>query len=313
MNHSKRSEKVLENAHLVGAKGYGTIRAKSVTHDSRDLQDIAVPIRLPISFTNVHRQLARRFVQGEKFTQREHALLIEAFDLLRGAEIIGTDDRQSFAACYEQVIETRFANQYLRSLQQAPNVAIVAEQMRAQVSRQILPLLQAAGVLDPNEPLSFYLLAYCLYWWYAFARGYAFEVEVLQDLDAAGIRYVAHDLLDVQMRRSPFDVIIFGFRGDIKTSTYFLGAVRTADLLHDFYITRLFERRGKLWTVFLQEQFWKIIDNEKQMLRSTTLAELVTMLPGAFQMKLQSKTLIVVDYEAWKRLVLNVQNGEISI
>ncbi len=266
--------------------------------------------RLPANFTDRHKQIARRFVQGEKFTQRERALLIETFDLLHGAEIISTDRGQRFATVYEQIIEGRLADQYLRSLQHAQNIAGVAEQLRAQGSRQIMPALQAADLLDPNEPLSFYLLAYCLYWWYAFARGYAFEVEVLRDLEVAGIRYVAHNVFDSSARRSPFDLSVLGFRGDIKTSTYFLSVVRTSDLLHDFYIVRFSERKDKLWIVFLKEPFWVLIDAEKRTMQTVTLAELVAILPGAFQLRLQTNTLIVVDYESWKRLVLDVQREE---
>lgn len=266
--------------------------------------------RLPANFTDRHQQIARRFVQGEKFAQHERVLLMETFDLLHDAEIISTDSRQRFATVYEQIIEARLADQYLRSLQHAQNIAGVAEELRAQGSRQIMPALQTAELLDPNEPISFYLLAYCLYWWYAFAHGYAFEIEVLRDLAVAGIRYVAHNVLDSSARRSPFDLSVLGFRGDIKTSTYFLSAVRTSDLLHDFYILRFSERKDKLWIVFLKEPFWVLIDAEKRTMRTVTLAELVTMLPGAFVLRLQAKTLIVVDYESWKRLVLAVQNEE---
>lgn len=102
---------------------------------------------------------------------------------------------------------------------------------------------------------------------------------------------------------------MLGFRGDIKTSTYFFDAVRTSGLLHDFYIARLMEQRKQLWVVFLEEAFWAMIDDEKQILRFAAAAELGSILPGAFRLQLNTKTLIVLDYEAWKRLVLNVQRG----
>ena len=38
------------------------------------------------------------------------------------------------------------------------------------------------------------LLAYCLYWSASFVRGYAFEVEIFRDLEAASIHYTSHDL-----------------------------------------------------------------------------------------------------------------------
>lgn len=200
-------------------------------------------IQLPQQFTDDHKQIARRFIQGDTFPQQERVLLIEAFDILHNATIMLADEEQRFVTFYAQTVEARFAQQYLHALQQGQHVAAVAEQLRAQVSRQIMPMLKAIGALTPDDPLSFYLLAYCLYWWYAFARGYAFEIEIFQDLDAAGVRYVAHDVLDERERRSPFDLIVLGFRGDIKTSTYFFDAVRTSGLLHDFYIARLIKQR----------------------------------------------------------------------
>ncbi|MFQ5813744.1 MAG: hypothetical protein ACE5I2_11255 [Anaerolineae bacterium] len=268
-----------------------------------------MPVRLPSSFTEVHRIVVRRFVQGKTFSQAERATLFEAFDLLHRAEITTEAGWQSFASVYEQMIEAPFANDYLQGLAEAEGIQAAAEPLRAQVSRQIMPALRKAGLIDPAEPFSFYLLAYCLYWWYAFARGYAFEVEVLRDLEASGVLYQAHDVLDPQARRSPFDLVVLGFRGDIKTSTYFLHATRTQGLPHDFYITRVYEpgEQTRILVVFLKEPAWEAIDGETTPIALDTLA---AALPGIFRLQQNDIILIILDYEEWKTRVLRVQKAD---
>lgn len=263
-------------------------------------------VRLPPGFTDVHEEITRRFVQGESFSQDERALLFEAFDLLHEAVVATEAGWESFATTYEQLIEAPFADHYLRSLVEAQDIEATAEPLRARVSRRIMPTLREAGLIDPAEPSSFYLLAYCLYWWYAFARGYAFEVEVLRDLEASGILYQAHDVLDPRARRSPFDLVVLGFRGDIKTSTYFLQATRTQGLLHDFYVTRVYEPRERecIVVVFLKEPAWEAIDGETT---PATLEELSGVLPGVFRLQQNDTILIVIDYEEWKTRLLRAQ------
>lgn len=263
-------------------------------------------VHLPPRFTEAHSIIARRFVQSEPFSRADRALLFETFDLLHRAEIATETSQERFTSIYERLIEAPFADDYLRRLMKARDVEAVAEPQRAQVSRKILPTLSAAGLVSPVEPLSFHLLAYCLYWWYAFARGYAFEVEILQDLEAFGVSYQAHDILDSHARRSPFDLVVMGFRGDIKTSTYFLHVTRTRKLPHDFYITRVYklEKRERIRTVFLKEPAWEAIDGETT---PVTLNALAAARQGTFRIQQGDITLIVLDYEEWKTRVLRAQ------
>lgn len=265
-------------------------------------------VRLPSAFTAAHGVTARRFVQGAFLSQDEWVLLFETFDLLHQAEVEIETGVMSFAGIYERLFETAFADDYLRQLLEAPHAGAIAESLRARVSREILPTLRTAGLVSPDVPSSFYLLAYCLYWWYAFAKGYAFEVEILQDLEAAGIRCQAHDLLDAQTRRSPFDLAVLGFRGDIKTSTYFLHTIRTSGLWHHFYITRMYdpEERSHIGVVFLREAAWEAIDGEATPI---TLEALPTALPGVFRIQQGDVILTVVEYEEWKARVLRVQRA----
>lgn len=58
---------------------------------------------------------------------------------------------------------------------------------------------------------------------------------------------MAHNLAVREERMSPFDLLLEGFKGDIKTSTYFLLVTRSYPLSCDFYITRLFSTRLRRW------------------------------------------------------------------
>ena len=70
-------------------------------------------------------------------------------------------------------------------------------------------------------------------------KGYAFEVEIFRDLERSGLRFQAHDLLDPAARRSPHDLFISDFRGDVKTSVYFLLKASGERVSSDFFITRV--------------------------------------------------------------------------
>jgi hypothetical protein len=273
------------------------------------LKVLQMQVRLPSGFTVAHSVITRRFVQGESFSHAERALLFEAFDLLHRAEVATETGWERFVSIYERLIEAPFADNYLGRLMEARDVEAAAEPLRAQVSRRILPILKAADLVSSVEPLSFYLLAYCLYWWYAFARGYAFEVEVLRDLETSGVPHQAHDVLDSRARRSPFDLAVLGFRGDIKTTTYFLQVTRTQRLPHDFYITRVYKsgKRERIWVALLKKHVWEAIDGETT---PVTLSALATALPGTFRIQQDDTTLIVLDYEGWKARVLRVQKAD---
>ena len=112
-------------------------------------------------------------------------------------------------------------------------------------------------------------------------------------------------MLDPRARRSPFGLVVLGFRGDIKTSTYFLRVIRTY-LPHDFYITRVYEpgERKRIGVVFLTESAWEAIDGETTFITPDALAE---SLPGVFRIQHDDTTLIVIDYEEWKTRLLRAE------
>jgi hypothetical protein len=264
-----------------------------------------VDVRLPANFTAAHRRATLRFVQGKRMNDVEYAVRFEAFDLLHRATV-GDD---TFAAFYERVVEEPSANSLIAALLDAPDPQMAAPALRQEVNQRIPSLLRQAGCGNPYQVPEFYLLAYCLYWWYAFTTGYTFEITILRDLTTSGVQYDAHDLSDRQARRSPFDLVVLGFAGDVKTSTYFLHAVRSRGLSADFYITRLYDRsnRARLFAVFLKRPAWNAIDGETL---PTTLTALPNILPTVAEIEHSGQTLIVVEYEEWKVRVLKRQRGE---
>jgi hypothetical protein len=115
---------------------------------------------------------------------------------------------------------------------------------------------------------------------------------------------------------SPYDVTVLGFKGDIKTSLYFLQAVRSRLLAHDFYITKVFTsftdaeglRHSRthiaMLVVFMQAAMWETIDGETLLV---LLSEIADTLPQAMRIIHQGVELIVIDYELWKKKVQRYQ------
>jgi len=262
-------------------------------------------IRLPIHLTPEHRAAVLCFVQGKPVSDEQRAAQTEAFDLLRQAAA----GESTFAAFYSRVVEDAFADSFIAALLEAPEPEAAAPVLRQQVSRQIPARLIQAGCVEVYQSPEFYLLAYCLYWWHAFTTGYAFEIITLRDLAASGVVFDAHDLRDQRARQSPFDLVVIGLTGDIKTSTYFLNAVRSRGLAADLYITRLYDERRRQYraVVFLKRHAWDAIDGETQL---TALTSLLDVLPAVAEIRHGGQSLVVVDYLEWKERVVRRQRGK---
>jgi hypothetical protein len=99
-----------------------------------------------------------------------------------------------------------------------------------------------------------------------------------------------------------------GFRGDIKTSTYFFVVERGRGLPHDFYLTRLWNRRTRRWqeVAMLKPTFWAALDGET---RPSQLEEVLDVLPDAVEIRVDTQKLVVVEYQQWKERV-KVRQGE---
>jgi len=220
---------------------------------------MTVEIALPAGFSPEHAAALGQYLRSEtRLDRAQWKLIWDATDILRQATVTLEGRTQIFARLYDDLVDRVYADPFIEALYRFDDVPRQAEHRRAKVARQIVANLREAGYYDRAVPESQLLLVFCLYWWQSFTKGYAFEVEVLRDLEATGIPHQAHDLRDRQARLAPFDLMVMGFRGDVKTSTYFFAVERGKGLLHDFYITRLWKRQTRHWqeVVILKPDFW---------------------------------------------------------
>jgi hypothetical protein len=232
---------------------------------------------------------------------------VVAFDLLNNAVVASPAGFLPFPVIYRQQVEDRYADAFIEHLYQVERVEQTSIKLWAEVAGKITIDLARAGLYRDELPVTRYLLAYCLYWWRSFTAGYALEIEIQQDLTNAGIEFVAHDLHHREERLSPYDLLVSGFKGDVKTSTYFLQAARSRSLAHDFYITRVGGRRGvRTLVVFIQTTMWQAIDGDTLLV---LLEEIADTLPDALHIVHQGLQLTVIDYDLWKTKMVSYQTG----
>jgi hypothetical protein len=266
-------------------------------------------IFIPPDVTADHRTVVRRYVEhiGD-LSSSEWPLVIEAFNLLRHAVVVRVDDRAyTFAQLYEELVDARYATPFIKGLHDLEDVGRGSIPLWAAAARHIYRDLTEIGLHDPEHyPESRLLMAYCLYWWQSFCKGYAFEVEIFRDLERSGLRFQAHDLLDPAARRSPHDLLISNFRGDVKTGVYFLLKASGERVSSDFFITRVWlpTRRARTLAVFLQDVTWEAIDGETLL---TLLSDLGEVLPRPARIPYHGGHLVVADYADWKERMREYQ------
>ncbi|NOX60334.1 MAG: hypothetical protein GXP42_00060 [Chloroflexi bacterium] len=267
-------------------------------------------VLLPPEFSVEHQRAVTQYLlRMDRLPSHLWPLVIEAFDLLQYAVIIRVDDRAyTFAQIYDELVDKRYATLFIRDLLNTEDVIRDSIPLWAYSARRISQEFTNMGLHDPiHRPKSRYLLAYCLYWWHSFCKGYAFEVEIFRDLQKTGLRFEAHDLQDPVARLSPYDLIISGFHCDIKTSTYFLQQIgRSRSVKNDCFITKVWlpDQRARILVVFLTGQMWNAIDGETLL---TQLTELPEVLPQTARILHRGDELVVVDYDVWKKKMRKYQ------
>ncbi len=270
----------------------------------------ALYIHLPSNLTSVHIAVLRQYFQDERaLLVHEWEQVLEAMDLLRTATLTHAGGTETFAALYNRLVDVVYADTVIERLLSLDDPVTQSEPLRAMLARRIIHDLGQAELYIPGVRDSQLLVAFCAYWWQSFTKGYAFEMEVLRDLADANIRFVAHDLRYRDERLSPYDLIILGRQGDIKTSTYFLSVHRSEGLSHDFYITRLYHLLTHDWrkVVLLKESFWRILNGEPT---ATTVEQAWQVLPGVALVWLNRRPFVIVPYETWKDRIRQRQEGE---
>jgi len=141
----------------------------------------------------------------------------------------------TFERFYYEEIDIPYAESFIAHLVTYANVERDGARKQADIARAVVERFQKQGFFQPGVVETYYLLAFCLYRWWNFARGYIFEVSIFRDLEQSGIVFAAHDLSKPGERYSDCDLILLGSKGDIKRSLYFLDDLASTPLAHDFY------------------------------------------------------------------------------
>jgi hypothetical protein len=266
-------------------------------------------ILLPAEFHEGYRQIVLAYLrEGHKFGRQSWHEAITAFDLLNNAVVLTSSGFLPFPVIYRQQVEERYADTLIDQLYQVERVEQTSIKLWAEAAGKIEPDLASTGLYSSRLPMTRYLLAYCLYWWRSFTNGYALEIEIQNDLGKSGIQFAAHDLRRRDQRLSPYDLLVSTFKGDVKTSTYFLQAARSRSMAHDFYITKIWGRKGaRTLVVFIQADMWQEIDGDTFLV---LLEKIADTLPDAAQIVHQGLTLTVIDYSLWKEKIRHFQMEE---
>lgn len=262
------------------------------------------------NFSKEHERVLTFYLQDDrKLSTDQWRLLYEGINYLDQSEVEITGERFTFRQLYNRHIDQAFADQYLEQLSGLINPNTDGPTLTAQYARKIAPTLEQQQLLLRNNPQSYLLFAYCVYWWQSFTRGYAFEVAIKRDLEASQIIFAMHDILSRSERYSQADLIVLDLLGDIKTSTYFLQEQADDPLSNDFYITKLYEKgHTKTLVVFQKRLAWVRIGG--QIPTPGNLNNVLNLLPQPVQLEQAGTILIVVDYGTWKTMVRRTQAEE---
>ncbi len=262
-------------------------------------------IQLPADFTAEDERAVINYLVGNLLGRRAWQVAFTAYDLLDQAVLVTPEGRYTFRALYLGAVDRQMADDYIRELLALDDVKQESPSLWSGYARQIVAQCRRRGWQQATLPGARILQSYLLYWWGAFARGYAFEVEIFRDLHNSGIVFQAHDLLERQARYSPSDLIVSGMAGDIKTSVYFVQVA--APLQHDFYIVRLFvQGQSHTIAVMLQPLAWDEINGDTV---AGTLATIVTQFPNPVRITQGIHELVALDYAEWKERILRLQGA----
>lgn len=269
-----------------------------------------IQIRLNPRLTPEDRELAARYVTPlRSITSQEWPRALTAFDLLGASTLIIEGREQKFAAFYTEHVEDKYAAAFVDEIMRAVDAQTVGTQCIRDIGRQVEQDLATLGVHRTGGIEQQCLIAFCIYWWASFSKGYLREVVIFRDLQDAGIEFVAHDLRSRQERFSPHDLTVLGFRGDVKSSTYFLHTARSYPLMNDFYIARIYDTVQRQWCniVLVKPVMWAVIDGETT---PRKVDDVPRMLPQPTQIETREEALVVITYDDWKQRVLQVQTKQ---
>ena len=266
-------------------------------------------IIFPTGFTETEQIIVLRYLESVTGPGQDWAEIVRAFNHLREAiVVIPGKGQRTFASVYNHLVDSYLTDPFITALYDLDDLEQGSVDLWAAGARQIRPLLKRAGLYAATDSPTRLLLAYCLYWWHATAKGYAFEMQIFRDLERSGVHFTAHNIRLRSERFTPYDLIVSGFRGDVKTSTYFLNLVSQV-LKSEFYITRLWlsKTRSRLLVLFLRTSMWDEIDGDTLLVARH---ELASRLPQPVRIAHQGGELVVLDYEMWKEKMRTFQSRQ---
>jgi hypothetical protein len=252
--------------------------------------------------------LRRYLAESHRFSGQEWRALRRAVDKLARCEVQFGTQHYRFNQFYRTFINGTYAYPFLAELAELSDVERQGLKLQARVARQIWEWLRLNGIQPGQVPHAEYLVVFCLSRWGAFARGHIFEAAVLSDLQRAGVAMTPHD--PIGERFTPYDLHISGLGyGDVKTSSYFLDDLTDAPPAADFYITRLYVPRSRQYqrVVFVTLRAWSRFGGGGQENVARSLPEAANHFPQIVRLHIESLNWIVVEYEAWKRILLDKQ------
>ncbi len=256
---------------------------------------------LPMSLTTLQQRAILRYLNGGYLSKSEWRDVLAGFDKLRQA-IIKEDLRErSLAFFYREVVDNVYASSLIADLLESADPEQEGKRLARIRGEQIRRDLIERG-LNARVTEHRLVLAYVLYWWMSFAKGYSLEIAVFRDLKRAGISFEFHDLNNPQERFSKHDLTLGSYRGDIKASTYFLETARSFPLRMDFYIVRLYRAQARAWrwAVLLSPDFWREINGEPV---HAPLEDALIHFPQPVYFEVKKTPFIAVDYAVWKEKV----------
>jgi hypothetical protein len=258
--------------------------------------------------------LRRYLTESHLFSGQEWRELRQIIDKLAGCEVQFGTQRYRFAQFYRAFVNGTYAYPFLAELAGLSDVEQEGLKLQARVARQIWEWLRLNGIQPSQVPHAEYLVAFCLHQWGAFARGHIFEALVLRDLQHAGVEMTPHD--PIVERFAPYDLYVPGLGyGDIKTSGYFLDDLTADAPTADFYVTRLYVPKSRRYqrAVFVRPRTWRRLWSQNKRSREifvTSLPAAVDHFPQVTRVQIEHLTWVVVEYETWKRILLQKQQEE---
>jgi hypothetical protein len=266
-----------------------------------------IQITLTPKLSDSDRELAVRYLLTPRsITPKERIRVLGVFDELAKSTIGAGEKTESFAAFYRALVEDQHALTFFEQLLEVDDPERVGSQLLQEVWQRIVSDLRTMGIALAGDIGQQCLVAFCGYWWQAFGKGYIREVAVFRDLERNGILFTAHDLRQRQERFTPYDLTIQGFRGDVKTSTYFLHMARSFPLANDFYLVRVYDTARRTWldVAMIKPAIWEAINGDTKLCELDDIAQ---FLPTPLQVVTRDETLVVITYEDFKRRIIRMQ------